>query len=106
MITETKLMYEEFFGLDRRPFPFQPDATCVYWTAQHETAYATLQTGVARQSPITLVTGEAGCGKTTLIRHFLENAPANLTIGLLSNFISGRGSVLEWTLMALSLIHI
>lgn len=93
-------MYEEFFGLDRRPFPFQPDATCVYWTAQHETAFATLQTGVARQSPITLVTGEVGCGKTTLIRHFLENAPANLTIGLLSNFISGRGSVLEWTLMA------
>ena len=93
-------MYEEFFGLDRRPFSFQPDATCIHWTPGHQSAFATLQAGIERQCPITLVTGEVGCGKTTLIRHFLETAPVDLTIGLLSNFVSGRGSVLEWALMA------
>ena len=93
-------MYEEFFGLDRRPFASHPDATCIHWTIGHQSAFATLQAGIDRLSPITLVTGEVGCGKTTLIRHFLETAPVDLTIGLVSNFVSGNGSVLEWTLMA------
>ena len=46
----------------------------------------------------TVITGEIGCGKTTLIRHLLNRLADEYTVGLVSN-IQG-GELLQWVLSA------
>jgi len=61
-------MYEEFFGLNEKPFSIQPDPSFLYWGRSHRLAYAMLEYGVLNHAGISVITGEVGCGKTTLIR--------------------------------------
>jgi len=61
-------------------------------------AYAMLEYGVMNHAGFTVITGEIGCGKTTLIRHLLNRLEDNYTIGLVSN-IQG-GELLKWVLSA------
>lgn len=91
-------MYEEFFGLDRRPFALLSGASSIFWTEAHTRAYAALRDGLTRQSLITLVTGEVGAGKTTLIHHLLGDLPADYSVGLISSFINKDDSILQWVL--------
>lgn len=98
-------MYEEFFELERRPFAFFPDASSVFWTESHSRSFAAIRDGLARQCQITLVTGEVGAGKTTMIRHMLETLPAEYTVGLISNYISKRDSILQWILSSFDQDH-
>ena len=60
-------MYTEFYGLDALPFELSPDPTYLLMTARHREALANLQYGIASRKSLTLMTGEAGTGKTTLI---------------------------------------
>ena len=65
-------MYEAFFGLRERPFDLTPNPRFLLMTATHREALANLQYGVAARKGLTLVLGDAGVGKTTLIRAALE----------------------------------
>lgn len=94
-------IYNAHFGLDHRPFAIQPDPAFLYWSPQHKHAYTMLEYGLMTRAPITLITGEIGAGKTTLIHQLLQNLPKNLRVGLLSNAHGGRGELLRWVLMAL-----
>ena len=97
-------MYEQFFGLKEKPFSITPDADFLYLSDHHRNALATIEYGVFEQSGITVVTGEIGAGKTTLIRHLLSTAPyGELTIGLVSNVQSSLGNLLQWVAIALQL---
>ncbi|MBI4710225.1 MAG: ATPase, partial [Nitrospirae bacterium] len=60
-------MYEFYFGLKHRPFSKTPDPRFLFYSRMHEEALARLQYGV-EEKEIILLTGEAGCGKTTLSR--------------------------------------
>jgi general secretion pathway protein A len=62
---------------------------------------AVLEYGLVNQAGFTVVTGEIGCGKTTLIRHVLNSLGQDITVGLLSN--TQRGELLQWVLMAFGL---
>ena len=42
------------------------------------------------RSPITVVTGEVGVGKTTLIQKLLQTLDDDVTLGLISNAQGGR----------------
>lgn len=64
-------MYERFFGLDERPFELTPDLRYLLLTATHQEALAALEYGVSARKGITLLVGEAGTGKTTLVRRAL-----------------------------------
>ncbi len=57
-----------------------------------------LEYGVMNHAGFTVITGEIGCGKTTLIRHLLNRLEEEYTVGLVSN-IQG-GNLLEWVLSA------
>ncbi|OFX01866.1 MAG: hypothetical protein A3E78_17005 [Alphaproteobacteria bacterium RIFCSPHIGHO2_12_FULL_63_12] len=92
-------MYEEFYGLTEKPFSIQPDPSFLYWGRGHRLAYAMLEYGVVNQAGISVVTGEVGCGKTTLIHRLLDQLSDTHTIALLSNIQSGRGDLLSWVLM-------
>ena len=65
-------MYERFYGLTERPFDLTPNPRFLYLTARHREALSNLRYGIAGRKGVTLLTGEAGTGKTTLIRATLE----------------------------------
>ena len=92
-------MYEEFYGLTEKPFSIQPDPAFLYWGRGHRLAYAMLEYGVVNQAGISVITGEVGCGKTTLIHRLLDQLSPTHTVALLSNIQSGRGELLSWVLM-------
>ena len=92
-------MYEEFFGLTEKPFSIQPDPSFLYWGRTHRLAYAMLEYGVLNHAGISVITGEVGCGKTTLIHRLLEQLSNTHSVALLSNVQQGRGDLLSWILM-------
>ncbi|WP_202596433.1 ExeA family protein [Mesorhizobium loti] len=95
------LIYSQTFGLRERPFSLIPDPNFLFWSENHSRAYAMLEYGLATFAPITVITGEVGAGKTTLIRHLLRGAAPDLRIGLISNAHGSRGQLLHWVLSSL-----
>lgn len=89
-------IYTSFFKLTDRPFALLPDPDFIYWSAAHQQAYSMLEYGLVTRAPITLITGEVGAGKTTLVQHLLRTAGEELSVALLSNANSARGELLQW----------
>jgi len=64
-------MYESFFGLNERPFSKTPDPRYLYMSKGHREALARLLYAVEERD-LVLLTGEIGCGKTTLSRRLMD----------------------------------
>ncbi len=64
-------MYEEFYGLVRRPFEMTPDPAFLVLGDAHREGLATLVYGVQARKGFVLLTGEVGTGKTTLLHSLL-----------------------------------
>jgi general secretion pathway protein A len=65
-------MYESFFGLRERPFDLTPNPRFIYLSGCHLEALSVVHYGIVGRKGITLVVGDAGTGKTTVIRTALE----------------------------------
>jgi general secretion pathway protein A len=65
-------MYEAFFGLQERPFQLTPNPRYLFLNPDYREALATLRYGITSSLGITLLLGEAGTGKTTLLRAALH----------------------------------
>src|SRR6056297_2659383 len=102
MYMRPETLYSDHFGLSERPFTLLPDPSFLYWSKAHRSAYTVLDYGIFARAPITVITGEIGSGKTTLVHHSLKNTNEEITIGLISNAQGGRGELLQWVLNALS----
>ena len=61
-------MYEGFFGLRERPFDLSPNPRYLVLSDRHREALSNVEYGISARKGITLLVGEAGTGKTTLIR--------------------------------------
>lgn len=96
-------LYSEVFGLQERPFTLLPDPDFIFWSNAHRSAYTVLEYGIVSRAPITVVTGEVGAGKTTLIHALIQSMEDDTTIGLISNAQGGRGDLLRWALNALAI---
>ncbi len=96
-------LYLKFFGFVERPFTLLPDPDFLFWSDQHRRAYSVLEYGIATRAPLTIVTGEIGAGKTTLIQKMLSELDEEITIGLISNAQGGRGDLLRWVLSSLEI---
>jgi general secretion pathway protein A len=94
-------LYNDHFGLTERPFSLLPDPDFLFWSPAHRRAYTMLEYGILTCAPITLITGEVGAGKTTLVHHLLKTIDERVKIGLISNAHGSRGELLRWVLMAL-----
>ena len=73
----------------------------MYWSPLHRRGYSVLEYGIMTCAPITVLTGEIGAGKTTLIQYLLSELEESITVGLISNAQGGRGELLQWVLNAL-----
>ena len=78
-------MYEEFFGFRERPFDLTPNPRFLVLTDSHREVLSNLEYGIASRKGVTLVVGEAGSGKTTLIRTVLEKQPHRVHTVHISN---------------------
>ncbi len=65
-------MYYEFYGLHSAPFDLTSDPEHLLLTPTHREALNMLQYGITARKGIVLLVGEAGTGKTTLLRKSLS----------------------------------
>lgn len=93
-------MYEAFYGLKEKPFSIVPDPDFIFFGVRHTLAFAMLEYGIESRAGFIVVSGEIGCGKTTLIRHLLNHLGPELTVGLVSNTHRDIGDLLEWIMLA------
>ncbi len=77
-------MYKDFYRLKERPFSKTPDPRFLYLSRAHEEAFARLQYVVEEKETI-LLTGEIGCGKTTLTRALMDSLDEKYRIILILN---------------------
>ena len=71
-------MYEQFFGLRERPFDLTSSPRYLALTESHREVVLNLERGMGTQKGITLLVGEAGSGKSTLIRAAIARLPASV----------------------------
>jgi general secretion pathway protein A len=71
-------MYEKFYGLRERPFDLTPNPRFLVLTESHREVLLNLEYGIASRKGITLLIGEAGSGKTTVIRAAMERQPVKV----------------------------
>lgn len=96
-------MYESFFGLREKPFSLLPDPSFLYLSKIHQEALTLLEYGLRSQSGFTILTGEIGSGKTTLMRYLLDRLDDDITVGLISHTHHSLGQIMDWVCLAFDL---
>jgi general secretion pathway protein A len=96
-------MYEKFYGLSVKPFAVSPDPAFLYMGRHHEHALTLLRYAINESAGLALVTGEVGCGKTTVVQYFLDLLGNGLRVAYLTNTHSSLGPLLPWIMEALGL---
>ncbi|HVP32970.1 MAG TPA: AAA family ATPase [Steroidobacteraceae bacterium] len=94
-------MYERYFGLTAKPFALTPDPAFLYASRQHGMALTMLEYGLESQAAFSLLTGEIGSGKTTLVRKLVRQLGDRTTVGLISNTHARFRAIHGWALSAL-----
>ncbi len=93
-------MYEDFYGLKEKPFSIQPDPDFLFFSVRHSMAYAMLEYGIQNRAAFSVICGEIGCGKTTIVRHLLNNLDEQLTVGIVYNTHQNIDDLLGWIMLA------
>jgi general secretion pathway protein A len=98
-------MYTQFFGLKKKPFSLSPDPSFLYLSPKHKKALTTLRYGLVSQASFTVISGDIGSGKTTLIMAVLQKVENQCTVGLITNTHSTFGDLLTWVLASFDISH-
>ena len=84
-------MYERFYNLRERPFSLSPDPDYLYPSRVHREALSYLQYGIEGHAGFIVITGEIGCGKTTLLQTALRGLDRQASVSRLVNtMLDGR----------------
>ncbi|MBI1875765.1 MAG: AAA family ATPase [Acidobacteria bacterium] len=83
-------MYERFYGLRERPFELTADPRYVFLSATHREALSTLLYGIRTRKGITVLAGEAGTGKTMLLRALMSRPMPVSRLAYVSNPVLTR----------------
>ncbi len=66
-------MYLEYWGLTRSPFTNVPSESFFYPSPQHEEALSRLLYVIQQHRGVGMLTGEVGCGKTTVTKALIKS---------------------------------
>jgi type II secretory pathway predicted ATPase ExeA len=79
-------VYYQHFGLNGPPFQFTPSPAMVYMSQTHREGMAALEWGLMHESSgFSLLVGESGTGKTTLIASLLSRQYQRLHLAYITN---------------------
>ena len=79
-------MYLEHWGLETFPYEIVPDLKFIYSSGHWREAMTRLVYAVQRRKGAALLTGDVGCGKTTLSRALIRDLPQkDYHVGLITN---------------------
>jgi general secretion pathway protein A len=79
-------MYQAYWGLQKAPFANVPTEKLFYRSPQHEEALSRLLYVIEHQRGVAMLTGEVGCGKTTVTKSLMKYLdPERYRFYLLSN---------------------
>lgn len=89
-------MYEPHFRLRTNPFALTPDPNFLFLSRRHQHALDMLEYALEQGSPIAVITGDIGCGKTILTRRLVRLLDETHTIGLINNTFPGMTGIIKW----------
>src|SRR3954451_16575871 len=99
-----EVMYLEFYGLTELPFELTANPRFLLPAPSHREALSNLRYGVEARKALTLLIGEAGTGKTTLLRSVLSSLDQHgADLCCLSNPTLTRSEFVEWLAKAFGL---
>ncbi len=78
-------MYLDFFQLNEFPFNVTPDPRFLFFSGRHREAFESLLYGIEHRKGFIVLTGEVGCGKTTICRSVLNNLPGTTHSAMILN---------------------
>ena len=91
-------MYLSFYGLSEKPFGQTPDPKFLYWNDAYRETIASLRYGIQERKGFITMIGEAGTGKTTLLRKLLDDLGPDVVSVFLFNPNATFEEILEYTL--------
>jgi general secretion pathway protein A len=78
-------MYAKYFGLEELPFSVTPDPRFFFNNSLYREAFASLRYGIETRKGFIVITGEAGTGKTTLLRRLMRSVEATVHTAFIFN---------------------
>ncbi len=99
-------MYSNFFGFSEKPFELTPDPKFLYLTEGLREVLATLIYGVQQRRGFTVILGEPGTGKTTLLNAALDHFDPKTEVALILNTGLSFNDLLHLVLVDLELAKI
>ncbi|MDX2177394.1 MAG: AAA family ATPase [Candidatus Sumerlaeia bacterium] len=79
-------MYLDYFGFEQEPFNITPNTRFLFESKRHREARAALVYAVEQRKGFLALTGEIGCGKTTVCRAFINALDkAKVSVALVLN---------------------
>ena len=88
-------MYERFYNLRERPFSLSPDPDYLYPSRVHREALGYLRYGIEGHAGFVVITGEIGCGKTTLLQTMLRGLDRQTAVSRLVNTMLDARELVE-----------
>ncbi len=78
-------MYKEHFGFREKPFNLVPNPAYLFLSSKHANALTFLEYGLTEKVGFVMLTGEIGIGKTTLVRHLLNQVEKEMDVAVIFN---------------------
>jgi general secretion pathway protein A len=88
-------MYERYYGLRQRPFNLTSNPRYLLLTPAHAEALSSVQYGIGSRIGIILLLGDAGTGKTSVIRAAMASQPAGGHFVMVNNPLLSRSEFLQ-----------
>jgi type II secretory pathway predicted ATPase ExeA len=98
-------MYQSFYKFRTKPFSLLPDPEFLFLSTRHKKGLNLLEYGLFNRAVFTVLTGEPGTGKTTLLNKVLDQSRGQypITIGVITTTHPDAGSLLPWVADAFGL---